>query len=143
MEPVHWVVEYGAWGLGAMAFLGATLIPFSSEVAVVAALKLGIPPWQVFLSASLGNALGATLDYGLGLLFAPRVRARLEASRSGRRALRYVQRYGRWSLLGSWLPIVGDPLCLAAGLFRVPFLFFAAVGLGTRIARYLVLIQIF
>ena len=142
MDLAAWVAEYGVWGLALVAFVGATLVPVSSEVAVVAALKLGIPPWQVFLSASAGNALGASFNYGLGWLFGARVRARLEASRTGRRALQFAERYGKWSLLGSWLPVVGDPLCLAAGLFRISPLFFAAVGVGTRVARYALIIAL-
>ena len=143
MDWHYWIGEYGLVGVGLTAFVGATLFPVSSEVAVVVALKLGLPPWQVMLSASIGNSLGASLNYGLGLLFAPRIRARLERERSGRRALRWAERYGRWSLLGSWLPVVGDPLCLTAGLVRVPFGFFALVGIGTRLARYGVLIGLF
>jgi membrane protein YqaA with SNARE-associated domain len=139
----EWVAAYGLWGLGLAAFLGATLVPVSSEVAVVAALKMGLPAWQVFASASLGNALGASFNYGLGWLFGERVLAKLEQGRAGRRALGWATRYGRWSLLGSWLPVVGDPLCLAAGLFRVNFYFFVTVGIGTRLARYAVLIGVF
>lgn len=138
-----WVQDYGLWGVGLVAFVAATLVPVSSEAALVAALKLGLPPWQVLLSASIGNALGATFNYGLGLLLAPRVLGRLKSSRSGRRALYWTYRYGRWSLLGSWLPILGDPLCLAAGLVRVHFAFFALVGIGTRVLRYVVLIAAF
>jgi membrane protein YqaA with SNARE-associated domain len=137
------LAEYGLWGLGGLCFLGATLVPVSSEVAVVAALQLGLPAGAVLLSASLGNALGASTDYALGRWLSPRVQARLEASRGGRAALRGMQRYGRWGLLGSWLPVLGDPLCLAAGLFRIPFSFFVTVGVGTRILRYWVLIYLF
>ena len=139
----EWVLDYGLWGLGAAAFLGATLVPVSSEAAVVAALRLGLPGWEVFVSASIGNALGASLNYVLGMLFGGRIRARLETSRSGRRALAWAERYGRWSLLGSWLPVVGDPLCLTAGLFRVGWYFFVTVGVGTRLARYAVLVGVF
>lgn len=139
---VGWILKYGVFGVGLAAFVGATLLPISSEVAVVAALKLGLEPWHVFLSASIGNALGASLDYGLGRLLSSRVRERLEGSRGGRHALGWMQRYGRWSLLGSWLPIVGDPLCLAAGLLPVRWYFFVTVGIGTRIARYLVLVLV-
>lgn len=138
-----WLEGYGLWGLGALCFLGATLVPFSSEVAVVGALKLGWVPWQVFVSASLGNALGASLNYGLGRWASAWVERKLKSGRSGREALAWSRRYGRWALLGSWLPVVGDPLCLAAGLFRVGFIFFVTVGLGTRLARYLVLIALF
>lgn len=143
MDPTAWVAEYGPWGLALVAYIGATLVPVSSEVAVVAALKLGMPPWEVLLTASIGNALGATTNYLLGVLLAPRIRARLGAGRAGRRSLAWAERYGKWSLLGSWLPVVGDPLCLAAGLIRTPFAFFVTIGIGTRVARYAVLVSVF
>lgn len=139
----EWVVEYGVWGLGLAAFLGATLVPVSSEVAVVAALKMGMPAWQVLVSASLGNALGASLNYGLGWVLGARIREKLGASRGGRRALYWSERYGGWSLAGSWLPVVGDPLCLAAGLLRIDLFFFVTLGIGTRVARYAVLVWVF
>src|SRR5690606_24442309 len=143
MDQLTWITDYGLWGLGVAAFLGATLVPVSSEVAVVAALKMGLPPWQVFISASIGNALGASLNYILGWLFSGRIEERLQAGKAGRKALRWTQKYGKWSLPGSWLPTVGDPLCLAAGLFRLDFLFFEQVGIGTRVPRYRFILQIF
>lgn len=139
----QWALEYGVWGVALAAFIGATIVPVSSEAAVVLALKVGLPPWQVFAGASAGNALGASLNYGLGLLFAERTHHKLAESRGGRRALHWASRYGPWSLWGSWLPVVGDPLCLTAGLFRVPLRYFVALGLGTRVARYLVLLAFF
>lgn len=139
---VEWVADFGLWGLFGAAFLGATLVPVSSEVAFVAALAGGVLPVPALLVASAGNALGALTNYALGVLFADRIERRLEGSRAGRRALAWTRRWGRWSLLGSWLPVVGDPLCLAAGLVRVPLWFFALVGIGTRIARYAVILQL-
>jgi membrane protein YqaA with SNARE-associated domain len=140
MDLTTWVAEYGIWGVSLVAFLGATLVPVSSEIAVVAALKAGLVPWHVFLAASAGNMAGASLDYVLGHLFAGRVESRLNRNSGGRRALRWSHQYGKWSLLGSWLPVVGDPLCLAAGLFRVSWIFFVVVGLGTRVLRYAILV---
>ncbi|HSX81769.1 MAG TPA: DedA family protein, partial [Candidatus Saccharimonadia bacterium] len=63
-----WVAAYGLWGLALAAFLAATLLPLSSEVAVVAALQFGLPPVDVLLWASVGNCLGAMTNYWLGLL---------------------------------------------------------------------------
>lgn len=143
MDQVSWVAEYGIWGLSVVAFVGATLVPVSSEVAVVAALKMGMPAWEVLLGASIGNALGASFNYLVGWLFAGKIESSLGKSRGGRSALRWMHRYGKWSLLGSWLPVVGDPLCLAAGLFRIRYPFFVVVGIGTRIARYALLVHIF
>lgn len=134
------VAAHGAWGLVVAAFVGATLVPISSEVAVVAALAFGMPPVEAFVAASFGNALGAGVTYGTGRLFAERTHARLVRGRTGRRALEWAERHGAWALLGSWLPVVGDPLCLAAGLVGVRAGPFLLVGIGTRVVRYAVLI---
>lgn len=143
IDVADWVAAYGVWGLALAAFLGATLVPISSEVAFVVALEAGMAPLEVFAAASAGNALGALSTYGIGRLFAPRAEARLQQNRAGRRALAWSTRYGRWSLLGSPLPVIGDPLCLAAGLMGIKLAFFVAVGIGTRLARYGVLLWVF
>ncbi len=122
------------------AFLAATLVPVSSEAAFVAALAAGVAPWHVFAVMSAGNALGALVTYGMGRAFAEKTRAKLSASRMGRRALAWSERHGAWALLGAWLPLVGDPLCLAAGLARVGVGPFVLLGIGTRVARYAVLL---
>lgn len=131
-----------AWSLFLTALLAATLVPVSSEAAFVAALAAGAPPWQVFAVMGAGNALGAAITYGTGRVFAARTRQRLEASKAGRRALAWAEHHGAWALLGAWLPLLGDPLCLAAGLVRVRVLPFVALGIGTRLARYAVLLWV-
>lgn len=125
------------------AFLGATLVPVSSEAAFVAALTLGMDPALALAAASAGNALGAATTYALGRWLGPRTRARLDGSRAGRRALAWAERYGPLTLAGAWLPVVGDPICLAAGLFRMPLWAFVLLGIGTRVARYAVLLWLF
>jgi len=87
--------------------------------------------------ATVGNVLGSVINWGLGR-FALRYRharwfpaseAQLE------RAQIWYSRYGRWSLLGSWLPIVGDPLTLVAGMMRTPlpgFVLLVTIAKGTR-----------
>lgn len=129
-----------AVGLFLAAFLGATLVPVSSEAAFVAALAAGMDPTVALVTASAGNALGASVTYAMGWMLGPKTRAKLEASRSGRKALAWAERYGAWTLAGAWLPVVGDPICLAAGLFRMPIWAFVLLGLGTRVARYAVLL---
>jgi membrane protein YqaA with SNARE-associated domain len=136
----EWVAAWGLPGLGLAAFLAATVLPFSSEVAVYAALAAGWPPWAVLAWASAGNCAGALSTYALGLLFAPRALARLTASPAGRRALAAAHRWGPWTLVGSWLPVVGDPLLLVAGLLRFPWPAVVALGLGLRVARYAALV---
>ncbi len=127
-------------GLGFAAFLAATILPLSSEVALLAALAAGAPPIPAWIWASFGNCAGAMSSYGIGRLYGSRARERLKKSRAGQRALAWSERYGGWTLAGSWLPVIGDPLLLAAGLFRFPWWQILGLGLGTRIARYGVLI---
>lgn len=140
LDWTAWVAAYGLAGLATVAFLAATLLPFSSEVAVIAALQLGLPPLEVLLYASLGNSLGAMTNYWLGLLLTHAVLQRLERESWGRRALTWTQHYGGWSLSASCLPLVGDPLMLVAGVCRLPLAYVILLGLGTRVLRYVVVI---
>ncbi len=131
-----WVTAYGLWGLTLEAFLAATLLPLSSEVAVVAALQLGLPPVQVLLWASVGNCLGAIMNYWLGLLCTKPVLARVQRERWGRQAWAWAERYGGWSLATSCLPFIGDPIMLFGGVLRFHLSYIILLGLGTRVARY-------
>ena len=117
-----WVAVYGLWGLTLEAFLAATLLPLASEVTVVAALQLGLPPVQVLLWASVGNCLGAITNYWLGLLCTKPVLARVQRE--------------RWSLATSCLPFIGDPIMLFGGVLRFHLSYIILLGLGTRVARY-------
>lgn len=128
-------------GLFIAAFAAATLLPAQSEVALVALLLQGLSPWRLVAVASLGNVLGATVNWWLGRELArfgdrrwfPVKPAALE------RARRWYTRWGRWTLLLSWVPIIGDPLTLAAGMLRERLpVFLALVGLA-KTARYVVI----
>lgn len=135
-----WVAAYGLWGLAVAAFLAATLLPFSSEVAVVAALQLGLPPSKILLWAAVGNCLGAMTNYWLGRLCTAPVLARVQRERWGRQAWVWAERYGGWSLAASCLPLIGDPIMLVAGVLRCHISYIVLLGLGTRVARYVLLI---
>lgn len=137
MDLAAWVDAAGGPGLAAAAFLGATLLPVSSEVAFVTALRLGLAAPEALAWATAGNVLGCVFNYGLGRWGRARVEPRLKASGAGRTALAWTERYGTPALLLSWLPVLGDPLTLAAGVGRVrPVVFLLLVGL-TRALRYL------
>lgn len=134
-----WVIEAGPLGLFAAAFLAATILPFSSEAALVMALATGMPAAEALTAASLGNCLACALNYGLGRFFRERTADRLAQSRSGRRALAWMDRFGPASLLLSWAPVVGDPLTLVAGAARVSPIVFALVVFPLRVGRYLLI----
>ena len=135
-----WVAAYGLWGLALAAFLAATLVPLSSEVAVMAALRLGFPPADILLWASMGNCLGAMTNYWLGLLYTKPVLARVQRERWGHRAWAWAERYGGWSLATSCLPYIGDPIMLIGGVLHFRLSYVLLLGLGTRVARYVLLL---
>lgn len=114
-------------------FLSATLLPGGSEANLIAALRLGDNAvWLVVMVATLGNTLGGMTNYWLGRLLPDKT----SDEKHGHKALQWLKKYGYWSLFFSWLPIIGDPLCLAAGWLRMHHgLSFAIVMVG-KAARY-------
>lgn len=137
-----WVADYGLFGLLAFAFLAATVIPVSSEVAVVAALQFDLEPGSVLLFAASGNCLGAMTNYVVGLMLAQPMLKQLERRPWTRQAVTWAQRYGVWSLAASWMPFVGDPITLVSGIFRFNVIYMVVLGLGTRVIRYMIFIGI-
>lgn len=138
-ELVTWSVEHGPMGLVFVSFLAATLLPLSSEIALGAAIAAGIQPAGAVAACSLGNCLACLFNYGIGRWSRDRAQQRLNKSRAGRLALQWSDRYGILALLGSWLPVVGDPLTLVAGVARVPLRWFIPLVFGLRIGRYLLI----
>jgi membrane protein YqaA with SNARE-associated domain len=129
-------------GLFGVAFAAASLLPGQSEALLVGLLVAGkVQPLLLVAVASAGNTLGATLNWWLGM--------RIERYRDRRwfpaspaaleRARVQYHRYGRWSLLLSWMPLIGDPLTLAAGLMREPLGSFLALVAVAKTVRYVAL----
>nr|WP_313533784.1 YqaA family protein [Brucella anthropi] len=129
-------------GLFFTAFTAATILPMQSE-AVLAGLLLtdAYPVWALVTVASIGNVLGSVINWLLG--------RGVERFRDRRwfpvkqpaldRAQGWYRRYGKWSLLLSWAPIVGDPLTVVAGVLKEPFPIFLALVTFAKVGRYLVL----
>jgi len=117
------------WALFGSSFLAATLLPGGSEAVLFGVLKLHPGQyWAALGVATLGNTLGGMSSYLIG---------RLIPQKKGLPGLAAVQRYGSPALLLSWVPIVGDPLCVAAGWLRLnPWLATLFIALG-KFARYL------
>jgi len=127
--------------LFALAFVAATLLPAQSEAALVALMLAGHPPLWLVIAASAGNILGSTLNWWLGrqaLRFQYRRWFPLKPA-ALRRAQGWYARYGKWSLLLSWLPVVGDPLTLAAGVMREPLRVFLPLVAVAKTGRYVAL----
>ncbi len=128
-------------GLFLAAFVAATLLPMQSEAALVALLLADYTPWRLVAVASVGNVLGSTVNWWLGreaLRFQDRRWFPIKPDKLIRAQQGYA-RYGRWSLLLSWVPIIGDPLTLAAGVMREPLRYFLPLVAVAKTGRYLVL----
>jgi membrane protein YqaA with SNARE-associated domain len=108
------------------AFVSSTLLPGSSEGVLVAAALSGFAPWNLLWVATLGNTLGGLTNWWIGWWIATRYPARRLVSPEQEKALARVRRFGWPVLLLSWLPVIGDPLCLAAGWLRINFWLSAA-----------------
>ena len=117
--------------LFASSFLSATLLPGNSEVVLVAMLVSGVSqPWLLVVIATMGNSLGGLTNVILGRFFPLR-----KTSRWQEKAASWLKRYGAATLLLSWMPVIGDLLCLLAGWMRIswgPVLFFLCLGKALR-----------
>jgi membrane protein YqaA with SNARE-associated domain len=128
--------------LFAVAFASATILPLQSEAVLTALLLTGDRSWPLLIAAaSLGNTLGAVVNWFLGSNI-NRFRERRWFPASHRRmaqAENLYQRFGRWTLLLAWIPVMGDALTVVAGVMKENlWLFLVLVGIG-KTARYLLL----
>lgn len=133
------------FALAASAFTSATLLPGTSEVLLLALHHAGAAaPTTLVAVASLANVAGSAVNWALGrfaISFAGR--RWFPASRAQvARAQGWYGRYGLWSLLASWVPIVGDPLTVVAGAMRVPFPTFLIIVALAKTGRYAALVWI-
>ena len=124
-----------------ISFLAATILPFSSELTLAGLISTSnYDNLLLLVVASFGNVLGSVFNWGLGFYarnltikkWFPFKETQIE------RSSKWFSKFGKWSLLFAWLPIVGDPLTFVAGLLRVRFLdFIILVAIG-KVSRYLI-----
>ncbi len=127
-------------GLFFAAFVAATILPAQSELALAGLLYAGNQPaWVLIVVAWAGNTLGSVTNWILGRYFHRFSDKKWFPLKSDgmRKAEAWYHKYGRWSLLLSWAPVIGDPLTLVAGVLREPFSSFIAIVAFAKLARYL------
>lgn len=132
------LATHGLPALFGMSFLAATLVPIGSEWLLVTLLIKHHDPALAVAVATVGNWLGACTTYAIGMWGGPFLVRRVLRidEETERRADRLYTRYGSWSLLFSWLPVIGDPLCLVGGILRVGFGRFSLLVGSGKLARY-------
>ena len=135
-----WLNHPGYASLFFMSFLASTLLPLGSEWLLVMMLTSGYDPLSSVAIATVGNYLGAVVTYLIGIGGGSWLIERvMRVSRQQQdRAQQCYRRYGIFSLFFSWLPIVGDPLCLVGGMLRVNFGLFTLLVASGKLVRYAV-----
>jgi membrane protein YqaA with SNARE-associated domain len=132
-------------GLFSASFLAATLLPMQSEAVLLTMMASEkFIPWLLLLVASCGNILGSLVNWWMGralLQFQHRRWVPFSAEQISR-AQGWYQHFGQWTLLASWMPIIGDPLTLIAGVMRMPLWRFLLLVTVAKTARYFLLIQL-
>ena len=128
-----------------ISFLAATILPFSSEVVLTTMyLSNSFETYLLLIFASIGNILGSITNWYLGkkiTIFQDRKWFPVSPDQLNR-SQKYFQKYGLWSLLLAWVPIIGDPLSLLAGVLNVRFgIFFLLVSIS-KISRYVFILYL-
>ena len=128
-------------GLFLSAFVSATLLPLQSETVLVGLLLTERAPWAVIAIASVGNVAGAVVNWliGRGIEHLRDRKWFPVSAASLQRSHAWYQRYGKWSLLLSWMPVIGDPITVVAGILREPLPMFLLLVSVAKIGRYLVI----
>ena len=127
--------------LFAISFLAATILPFSSELSLAGLIATSdYDNLLLLIVASFGNVLGSVVNWALGSYsrnlttkkWFPFKETQIE------RSSKWFRKFGKWSLLFAWVPVLGDPLTLVAGILRVKLIdFIILVAIG-KVSRYLI-----
>ncbi|MDT4330404.1 YqaA family protein [Methylomonas sp. MED-D] len=135
--------SWGLIGLFASAFISSTVAPGGSE-AVLAYLvsRHGHSVLELVAIASVGNTLGALTTWWLGQWGAQKYPAE-SLVKDRQRSLQTIRRWGAWALLLSWLPLIGDGLCFAAGWLRLSFLASLTAIFFGKVLRYIAVAYVF
>jgi membrane protein YqaA with SNARE-associated domain len=136
------VLEVIYLSLFVISFLAATILPLSSELMLAGLITTSnFDSLVLLIVASFGNVLGSVFNWVLGFYsrnltikkWFPFKDEQIE------RSSKWFNKFGRWSLLFAWVPIIGDPLTLAAGLFRIKFIEFLILVIIGKVSRYVVI----
>ena len=125
-----------------ISLLAATILPFSSEVTLATLIaSSNYNNLSLLIFASLGNILGSVVNWVLGFYSRNLATKRWFPFKDKqiKKSSSWFNRFGKWSLLFAWFPIIGDPLTLAAGLLRVKFIEFLILVTIGKVSRYIVI----
>ena len=132
--------------LFSISFLAATILPFSSELTLAGLMTTSnYDNLLLLIVASLGNILGSVINWVLGFYSRNLSTKKWFPFKDEqiKKSSKWFKKFGKWSLLFAWVPIIGDPLTLAAGLLRIKFIEFLILVTIGKVSRYLVIFDLF
>ena len=138
---MEYFAELGFIGLFIASFLAATILPLSSEIVLGALLLSGLSPVALVAIATTGNVLGALTNYALGYwgsLMVVKKWLKMSEDDFIKTEARF-KKYGLVSLFFAWVPIIGDPLTVIAGILRIKLLWFVILVTAGKFLRYAVI----
>ncbi len=139
---IHFLTQYGYWGMFLAAFLAGSFFPFSSEAVIIALMATGLDPWVLMIYGTAGNVLGSVLNYCLGRMGKMEwIEKYLHVKKEDLdKAHRFMAGRGAWMGFFAFLPVLGSAITIALGLMlSLIFITFLAITLG-KIFRYVILI---
>ena len=125
-----------------ISFLAATILPFSSELTLVGLIATSnYDDLLLLIIASFGNVLGSVVNWVLGFYSRNLTTKKWFPFKNKqiKNSSRWFSKFGKWSLLFAWVPVIGDPLTLAAGLLRVKFIEFVTLVTIGKFSRYFII----
>ena len=137
---MEFFAEYGYIGLFTASFLAATILPFSSEIVLSFLLLNNFDPYISVSVATAGNVLGSVTNYILGFWGSSLLQKKFFrlSEKELNRALQKYQKYGTISLLLAWVPVIGDPLTVVAGMLKINIYLFLILVTTGKLLRYIV-----
>ena len=134
-------ISLGFTGLFLLTFLSATILPILSEAFLLAMLAKDFDPMTCLTIATIGNSLGGITNYGIGKLGNPKWLQKLGINELKlQKYNRNIAKYGSWLALLSWIPVIGDPLVIGLGFFRVSFTKVLLLLVLGKFLRYLLIV---
>ena len=137
---MEYLIEYGYIGLFIASFLAATILPLSSEIVLTLLLLSKLDPVLLIATATLGNVLGSFTNYSIGSYGGELLVKKLLkiTGKSFENAKHRFRKYGVFSLFFAWVPIIGDPLTVVAGILKINIIIFAIIVTTGKLIRYII-----
>ena len=139
---IHFLTQYGYWGMLLAAFLAGSFFPFSSEAVMIGLMATGLDPWVLMVYGTIGNVLGSIVNYCVGRMGKMEwIEKYLHVSEESlAKAHRFLAGHGAWMGFFAFLPVLGSAITIALGLMRSNIVItFIAITPG-KIFRYIILI---